>query len=150
MVQPGVELDSALGAAEAGPGEPRDTQLDDGGVQAVEFVVELELVLGRPRLTRPVHFLEEGLIKGGRAAVIRLGKSGAGHGFGAQVVKAGEPGLQTRHRIPQAEPGGQLHKHQLYELIPTGEGPGYGDQCRALPQVGKTNEPLAKLVFLSS
>ena len=72
-------------------------RLHHGGVQAVELVFELELVLGGQGLTTPVHQAKQGFKKRGGPPVIGVGKGGAGHRLRPQMVEVLEPGFQTGH-----------------------------------------------------
>ena len=81
MVQQGVQLETGLGAAERSPGKERQAKAHHGGVQAVELVFELELVLGSQGLATPVHQAKQGFKKRGGPPIIGVGKGGAGHGL---------------------------------------------------------------------
>ena len=47
MVQPDMQLDRPLGRSGIGPREDREAQLDGGGIERIQRVVETKLVAGR-------------------------------------------------------------------------------------------------------
>jgi len=124
VVQQGVKLDPRLGAPERGPGKQRQAEAHRGGVQAVELVFELELVLRSQGLATLVHRAEQRLKKGGGTVIVGVGKSGAGHRLDSQMVEALEAGLQTGDTVPQARSGRKLHGQQVHQLAPAGKSSG--------------------------
>jgi hypothetical protein len=112
--QQGVELDPRLGAPKRGPGKQGEAEAYHGGIQAVELVFELELVLRGQRLTAAVHRGKQRRKEGGGALVVGIGKGGAGHRLDSQMVEALEAGLQTGDAIPQTRPGRQLHGNEVH------------------------------------
>jgi hypothetical protein len=74
------------------------------GVQAVELVFELELVLRGQGLTTPLHHADQGLEKTSGPPVVSLGKGATGHRLRSQVVEVLESGFKAGHALPPAGP----------------------------------------------
>jgi len=119
VVQQGVELDPRPGAPKRGPGKQGQAEAYHGGIQAVELVFKLELVLRGQRLTAPVHRGKQRRKKGGGALVVSIGKGGTGHRLDSQMVEALEAGFQTGDAISQTRSGRKLHGKQVYQLAPS-------------------------------
>ena len=47
MIKLAMKLERTFSSAELGPGESRQAEVNDGGVQAIKRVLEAETVLGR-------------------------------------------------------------------------------------------------------
>jgi len=71
----------------------RQAKADHGGVQAVELVFELELVLGSQGLTTPVHQAKQCFKKLGGPPIIGIGKGRAGHGPRPSMIEVLESGF---------------------------------------------------------
>jgi len=124
VVQEEVDFDPGPGPAEGGPGKEVEAEGDEGSVQGVEFVFELEAVSWGEGQKPLLGQGEKGLEERGGPFFAGLGEGGPGHRLGTQVVELFEPGLHGGHAIPQGMPAGQLEDQEVNELVPSGEGPG--------------------------
>jgi hypothetical protein len=124
QVEKRMELDGALAFAESGPGEKRQTQVDRGGIEGVNRVLEFQAdVLVAVEST---GFGDENLGEVGVdspvARFVGVGQVAAGNAAAdAHVVEPVLHGLQTSLDIAKAFPVGQLGEGQTEELIETEE-----------------------------
>jgi hypothetical protein len=101
VVQQTVQFDGAFGPAELGPVEEGRAQVDDGGVQAHQLVLEPERppALGQG-LTARQERLEHGAIELPRAMLVRIGQRGAARGRDAQVLELALAAAQAPADLP--------------------------------------------------
>ncbi len=138
-----MELDGGFGAAERGPREQRETQVDGGGIQSIgrrlEFQAERFIGVERGGL------LDEDASEVGENApvpvFVGVGQRAAGDGLAdAGVIEFGAEGLQTGFDVAQTVASGQLGKSQDEELFVSGQ---LADAAVAVV----TGDTLVELVF---
>ncbi len=124
QIQEGVELHCPFALAERGPGEERQAEVDDGRIQGIDRLLQLD-----PEIL--------GGVQGARGRDQPLGEVGVdlpiAHLVGMGERVAGDPGAESHVvelglgdpeaglNIPQALPEGQLGKRHAEELVPAGE-----------------------------
>jgi hypothetical protein len=124
QVEQRVHFDSGLVRAEPRPGENRQTEVDGGGVQGVDGVVEIE----SERLV-PIHrarHVDEHLREIGEdAPVVRfvgIGQGGARDSAAkTHVIELALHRAQTGFDVTEALPKGQLGKGETKKLIEAGK-----------------------------
>ena len=63
VIQADMQFDSALGGAEPGPGKDAETQIDGGGIQGIQFVLEPEAMTRCETLASGEQLGEQGFVK---------------------------------------------------------------------------------------
>jgi hypothetical protein len=124
QVQQGVELHRPVAFAERGPGEQRQAQIDDGGVQGVDGLRQFDPesfrgVQGTGCRDQPLSEVGVDLPV---AHLVGMGERVAGdRAAEPHVVELGLGDPQAGLNIPQALPEGQLGKGHAEELVPARE-----------------------------
>lgn len=95
VVQLAMELDGPFLFTKAGPVEDTQAEIDGGGVEGKERIVETKLMTGSHRLGPVKKRIEERFKQGRRTALQGVGQSGAGHRRKAQVIETKTMGEQT-------------------------------------------------------
>ena len=131
QVEQGVHLHRRLGAAEVRPGEDREAQVDGGGVERVDRVVEIdpEAVTGIQAAGGPDQGAGEVGVDAPVASLVGLGQRVArdlapeAHVVQLAVLgaQAGLDVAQAGLDVAQARPGGQLGERHAAELVLTAE-----------------------------
>ena len=119
-----VQLDSGFGGAKRGPRKKRQAQIDGGGVQGVDRLLEIdtERVVGVERPRHGNQTLREIGIDAPVAHGIGVSQGVARHrGTNSEVVELGLLCAQTGLDVPQTLSLGQLREVHAQELIQTRE-----------------------------
>lgn len=118
QVELAVELDRAFGLAELGPGEEFQAEIDRSRVEALNGMLESELMLGGDGLATIQQVVEELLRDAPVAAGIGVGQGRALHGRQPQVVELWLLGAQRGLDVPQADFAGRLGIQEGGQLVP--------------------------------
>jgi hypothetical protein len=122
MVQEEMQLDGAFGAAEMSPVKETEGKIDDGGIQADQFVFKPELFVPD---SLPLEAMEENqeefLIEGPGAVFVRVGEGGAVRGGNAQVFQFALTTSETSDDFPEGMGSTQMTEEHGDELAPAGE-----------------------------
>src|ERR1035438_4666683 len=103
MIELVVKLKRAFAGAELGPGESRQAEVNDGGVQAVERVLEAEAVLRRQIATAAEQRIKKSLINSAVTLGVGIGKRGLGNlGWQAEVIEAASLSQEAVFDVAQA------------------------------------------------
>lgn len=126
VVEEDIDLHSALGAAEFGPGEELKAEGDDGGVEGEELVFEAEAVFVVAEAAVVLEVFEGGpeefLEELGGALFVGVGEGGAGDGTGdAEVSELAEAGLEPAGDLAEGLGGGELAEDHGNEVGPGSE-----------------------------
>src|SRR6266403_526751 len=129
VIEQQVQLDRTLGRAKLRPIVHLQTQVDHGGIQAHQFVLEAELLrplrpgqrqLGLKACEQHVkHILIQ--LPGSMLVHVRQGRSG--ERFNAQMRELAFAAPQTLLDLPQAVGTSQLAEEHRYELLPAAHSP---------------------------
>ena len=150
VVQQQVELNGTFGLTEVSPGKQAETEVDGGGVEAEQLVLEAKpLLFARGLAAAEISQMKEGvLIKLPGTVGIGVGKRALGWGGAqAQMTEFAAGDGQAVADLPQALGLGQLAKEHGDILIPRGEAlgvtfrPAFMDQ----PQKGDPGHDLENL-----
>ena len=114
-----MQLDRPLGRSEIGPREGREAQLDGGGIERIQRVLETKLVAGRDPLATSQQRPKQGLAQRIRLVPVDARQAGAGQFDAAQVIKPMRLSAQVVDDVAQAVAAGQLRHEQADELRPT-------------------------------
>ena len=146
MVQQQVELNGTFGLAEVSPGKQAETEVDGGGVEAEQLVLEAKLLLfARALAAAEVQQMKEGLlIKLPGTVGIGIGKSALGRGSTqSQVTELAAGDGQSVADLPQALGLGQLAEEHGDILVPGGEALGVAF-CPAFMDKAQKRRPGAR------
>jgi hypothetical protein len=126
QIEQRVQLERVLGRLVARPGKQRHAQIDDGGVQGVHRVGQVQpqifVAIEQPRL-RDQDSGEVG-IDAPVAAFVGIGQRAARHcAPNAQVIKPPVLRAQASDDVAQALAESQLGKRHAKKLVPAGETP---------------------------
>ena len=122
MIEQHMDLDGALGAAKGGPIVQAEAEVDDGGVERDQCVLEAKrpLALRRQPLAAGQKLLEDGLIKlPGPMSVGVRERATRRSGFQTQVLQLPFGSGQPLGDLAQAVRAPQLAKQHGDELSPT-------------------------------
>ena len=124
QVEERVQLDGRLGLPEPRPRKERQAQVDRGGIERVDRVVEIEavafLVIQAPR--RVDEVLRERGVEPPVPDAVGVGKRVSRHAAAdAHVIELARLGTQAGLDVAQARPVGQLGKRHAPVLIAAGE-----------------------------
>jgi len=82
-----VKLDGPLGLMKVSPGKKIQAEVNHGGVQGIELVLEAEFVLGGYGLTPMKELFEKSLVKGPGLLFVDPGQGGPADPKAAEVVE---------------------------------------------------------------
>ena len=123
-VQQGVQLDGRFVAAELSPRKQRQTQIDRGGIERIDGLIEFDAERLLPVETSrhlDQHMSEVG-VDSPVADLIGMGQGVARNvASNAHVIELGWGCPQTRFDVSEALPVGQLGKRHAEKLIPAGK-----------------------------
>jgi hypothetical protein len=131
----GMQLDARLGLPEVRPWEEGQGQVDGGGIQCVDRVVEIhsEILAGIERPCLAHQTLGEFLPNPPVAVLVGVRESRFGNRFGKpEMIERFGPGVETSGDVAQALPRGQLRKDHASQLLAKSE----------MPDGGRCLEPL--------
>ena len=118
LVQPDVQLDRGLRAAERRPRENRQTQVDGRRIDRIQLVPEAETVARRPLLATTQQTAEQRFVEGVGLLGVHPRERRAADRWHAQVIELGGLSAQIAHDVAQALPAGQLAQAEGDELRP--------------------------------
>ena len=125
QVQQGVEFDGGLGLAEVCPGEHGQAQVDGGGVEGVDGVIEFQpqVLLGIQGTGQADEGVSEVGVQAPVTLLVGVGKGIAGDAAAqSQVVEFVLVGAQADLDVAQALAVGELGEGQAEELVQAGKG----------------------------
>jgi len=123
VIQKRVELDTALGSAKLGPRKQRQAQIDHGGIQGKELVLEAELF---PRSTGSALGVLVGKERPKErcwSLVVGIRKGCPLHHLHPQMVELCPMKLKMLNDIAQAASAGDLSEHHHHKLAPAVQSP---------------------------
>ena len=118
LVQPDVQLDRGLRAAERRPRENRQTQVDGRRIDRIQLVPEAETVARRPLLATTQQTAEQRFVERVGLLGVDPRERRAADRPNAQVIELGGLRAQIAHDVAQALPAGQLAQPEGDELRP--------------------------------
>ena len=118
LVQPDVQLDRSLRAAERRPREDRQAQVDGRSINRIQLVSEAETVARRPLLTTTQQAAEQRFVEGVGLLGVDPRERRAADRPHAEVIELGGLSAQITHDVAQALPAGQLAQPEGDELRP--------------------------------
>ena len=124
QVHQGVHFDGPLASAKSPPGEQRKTQIDGGGIQGVGALLQGQAeVLSGIELSGPAHqHLGEVGPDAPVSGLVGVGQGASGDSAtDANMIELGLDGAQTRLRVAQTFPIGELGEDHTKELIEAGK-----------------------------
>ena len=124
QIEQRMKLDGGLGALERGPGEQGEAEIDGGGVERVDGVVEIdaEAVLGIERARDADQAFSEVGVDAPVARLVGVGEGAARYiAPDAHVVELGVLGAQTGLDVAQALAVGELGEGHAQVLIEAGK-----------------------------
>jgi hypothetical protein len=114
-----VHFDGRLGLSEMSPWEQRQTQIDRGGIDRIDHLIQVQIhfVAGIETLRLSDEDLRQGFVGSPITVFIGVGQVGSGHiasnAHGMEVFAA----FQARFNISKAIPKGELGEDHTKELI---------------------------------
>lgn len=122
MVQKQMQFDGPLGPSETGPVEHRQAEIDRGGVEADQLLLEPELLFPSPLHPATLQRLEEDLfIKLPGAMLVAIGQGGAAGSGDAQMLELPFTACEASGDLPEGMGSAQLAKEHGDELSPAAE-----------------------------
>jgi len=126
MVQKQVQFDRTFGSSELSPVEQREGQVDDAGIKAHEFVLELELpsgvAAGHTELTFCQQLLKDGLVERPGTVGISVCERGAFRGnANAEVLKLAFATGQSSADLAETMRATELAEKHGDKLAPAGK-----------------------------
>ena len=121
MIEREMELHRALGPAERGPREHLRTQVDDGGVDRHQLVLEAELLLAGRRLAPAQQLVEDTLVQLPRPMRVGVGERRARRRGDPEVRELPFTTGQPAADLPQRMCAPQLTEQHGDELSPARE-----------------------------
>jgi len=123
-VQQCVDLDRPFGLAKCGPGKQGKAQIDRGGIQGIERMIQLDsqffVVVELPGYAD--QMIPEILVDPPIPNLVRIGQGGSGYlSPESNVIELFVMGVQACLDIPQAFPVGELCESHAEELVVTGK-----------------------------
>jgi hypothetical protein len=107
------------------PVKETEGEIDEGGIQADEFVFKAELFLSDSLVLEAMEQnQEEFLIEGPGAVFVRIGEGGAVGGGDAQVFQLALTTSETSDDFPEGMGSAQMTEEHGDELAPAGESSG--------------------------
>jgi hypothetical protein len=122
MIQKQMEFNGPLGSTEFGPIKEADTEVNDGGIEADQFVLKPELFLD---LYLALAFFEElhkdSLVELPGPVLIGISQSGTTGGADAQMFQFAFTASQPSGNLPKRMGSAQLTEEHGHKLAPTSE-----------------------------
>ena len=120
MVQKQMQLDSSLGSAKFGPVKEADTEVNDGGIEADQFVLKPELLFGLDLALASFEKLhKDSLVELPGAVLIGISQSGTTGGADAQMLQFTFTASQPSGNFGQIMGSAQLTEDHGHKLAPT-------------------------------
>jgi len=121
QIQQGVEFDGSFATAEASPGKQGKTQIDGGGIEGVDGLVQFDCKIVFD--IQSPGFVDQDLgqigIDSPVSSLVGVGQTAAGNSASqSHVVEFAPDRTQSRFDISQALPISQLGKGHAEELLP--------------------------------
>ena len=140
QIELGMHLDPSFGASKIGPWEETQREIDGGGIQSVNRVLQFQSeILSGVEDTRLAHeafgeIFPESVVP----LLVGIGQSGLGNSFSkTKMVESFASGVETGGDIAQSFPPGQLRKGHADQLLSATEMPNFALRVVALNQPGK-------------
>ena len=140
QIELGMHLDPGLGASEICPWEETQREIDGGGVEGINRVLQFQSkILSGVENTRLAHeafgeIFPESVVP----LLVGIGQSGLGNSFSkTKMVESFASGVETGGDIAQSFPPGQLRKGHADQLLSATEMPNFALRVVALNQPGK-------------
>ena len=140
QIELGMHLDPSFGASKIGPWEETQREIDRGGIQSVNRVLQFQSeILSGVENTRLAHeafgeIFPESVVP----LLVGIGQSGLGNSFSkTKMVESFASGVETGGDIAQSFPPGQLRKGHADQLLSATEMPNLALRVVSLNQPGK-------------
>ncbi len=126
MIQEKVQFDGSFSAAKASPVEHLETQIDNGGIHADQFVLEPKLPFPDVDLTSAsiIESQKDKLVKFPRTMLIGISQSGMAGRSDTQMLEFTFAASQTSRNLSERIGPSQLAEQHGYKLAPGTESPG--------------------------
>lgn len=121
MVEFHVQFDGSFSGAELGPVVERQTEIDGGGIQAIDFIFESEFVFRGNGLAFGQHPEKDFFKKLMGTVFVDIEQGRTVNRLNPQVVQALELGGQPRFDVLQAILSGKLPKEHGGKMVPRPE-----------------------------
>ena len=140
QIELGMHLDPSFGASKIGPWEETQREIDRGGIQSVNRVLQFQSeILSGVENTRLAHeafgeIFPESVVP----LLVGIGQSGLGNSFSkTKMVEGFAPCVETGGDVAQSFPPGQLRKGHADQLLSATEMPNLALRVVSLNQPGK-------------
>ena len=141
QIELGMHLDPSFGASEIGPREETQREIDRGGIQSVNRVLQFQSeILSGVKDTCLAHeaaskILPESVVP----LLVGIGQGGLGNSFSkTKMVEGFASGVETGGDIAQSFPPGQLRKSHADQLLSATEMTNFALRVVALDQSGES------------
>ena len=141
QIELGMHLYPSFGASKIGPWEETQREIDRGGIQGVNRVLQFQSkILSGVEDTRLAHesfgeILPESIV----SLLVGFGQGGLGNSFSkTKMIEGFASGVETGGDIAQSFPPGQLRKGHADQLLSATEMPNFALRVVALDQTGES------------
>jgi hypothetical protein len=122
MIQKQMQFDGPFGSAKFGPVKETDTEVNDGGIEADQFVLKPEFLFGLDltlALFEELH--KDSLIELPGPVLIGISQSGTTGGTDAQMFQFAFTASQPSGNLPKRMSSTQLTEEHGHKLAPASE-----------------------------
>ena len=141
QIELGMHLDPSFGASKIGPWEETQREIDRGGIQSVNRVLQFQSkILSGVKDARLAHEpFGEIFPESPVPLLVGIGQGGLGNSLSkTKMVEGFASGVETGGDIAQSFPPGQLRKSHTDQLLSATEMPNFALRVVALDQTGES------------